>query len=81
MQMTIYNTAKHRLETVDIKITERNSTWFDDISDTDSIYRITDFKGGLLVKQDNYAYPIWIDDVTRADIGHDHRRAKALLID
>jgi len=81
MQMTIYNTAKHRLETVDIEITEKNSSWFDDSTDTDSIYRITDFEGGLLVKQDNYDYPIWIDDVSRADIGHDHRRAKALLID
>ncbi len=48
-QMTIYNTAKYRLETVDIEITDKNSTWFDDRTDTDSIYRITDFKGGLLI--------------------------------
>jgi len=32
MEMTIYNSAKHRLETVDIEITEKNSTWFDDSS-------------------------------------------------
>jgi len=47
-QMTIYNTAKHRLETVDIEITDKNSTWFDDRTDTCSIYGITDFQGGLL---------------------------------
>jgi hypothetical protein len=79
--MTIYNKAKHRLETVDIEITEKNSTWFDDSTDTGSIYRITDFEGGLLIKQGKYDYPIWIDDVSRADIDHDHRKAQELLID
>jgi len=81
MEMTIYNTAKHRLEMVNIEITEKNSTWFDDSStDTDSIYRITDFKGGLLIKEDCYNYPAWICDVSRADINHDHRKPKELLM-
>ncbi len=79
-QMTIYNTAKHRLETVDIEITDKNSTWFDDRTDTDSIYRITDFQGGLLIKQE-YCYPIWINDISRMDIDHDPRKAQALLVD
>ncbi len=80
-QITIYNTAKHRLETVDIEITDKNSTWFDDRIDTDSIYRITDFKDGLLIKQAEYGYPIWINDISRMDIDHDHRKAQALLAD
>ena len=77
--MTIYNTAKHRLEKVDIEITDKNSTWFDDRTDTGSIYRVTNFKGGLLIKQADYGYPIWINDTSRADIGHDPRKAQALL--
>lgn len=79
MQMTIYNTAKQRLETMDIEITEENSTWFDDSVDTDSVLRITDFEDGLLIKQCNYNYPIWLYDISRVDIGHNRQRAQALL--
>lgn len=79
MQMIIYNTAKQRLQTVNIEITEKNSTWFDDRSDADLIYRITDYEEGLLIKEDNYNYPVWIDGVSRADINHDPRRAEELM--
>lgn len=80
MQICIYNTNKSRLETVDIEITEKNTTWFDDQTDSDSIYQITDFQGGLLIKK-GYDYPILIDGVSRADIDHDHYKAQRLLID
>lgn len=80
MEMTIYNTAKHRLETVDIEITDENSTWFDGGIDNDSIYRISDILDGLLIKRNNYDYPIWIDNVSRADIDHDRQKAQDLLI-
>ncbi len=79
MEMTIYNTAKQRLETIDIEITEKNSTWFDDSVDTDSVLRITDFEDGLLIEQCNYDYPIYFYDTSRADIGHNRKRAKELL--
>ena len=79
MQMTIYNTAKQRLETIDIEITEENSTWVDDGVDTDSVLRITDFEDGLLIEQCNYNYPIWLYDISRADIGHNRHRAQELL--
>jgi hypothetical protein len=80
MQMVIANTAKQRLETVDIEITKENTTWFDDSVDTDSVLSITDFQDGLLIKQCNYNYPIWLYDISRADIGHNHQRAKELLL-
>jgi len=80
MQMTIYNIAKQRLETIDIEITKENTTWFDDSVDTDSVLSITDFQDGLLIKQCNYNYPIWLYDISRADIGHNHQRAKELLL-
>lgn len=51
MQITIYNTNKHRLETVDVEITDENTTWFDDRASTDIIYKMTDFKGGLLIEK------------------------------
>jgi len=79
MQMTIYNTAKHRLETINIEITEKNSTWFDDSIDTDSVSIITDFEDGLLIKQCNYNYPMWFYDVSRADLGHSRKEAQNLL--
>ena len=63
MEMTVYNTAKHRLETINMEITKKNSTWFDDNIDTDSVSIITDFKDGLLIKQCNYNYPMWFFDV------------------
>ena len=80
MQMVIANTAKQRLETIDIEITKENTTWFDDSVDTDSVLSITDFQDGLLIKQCNYNYPIWLYDISRADIGHNHQRAKELLL-
>jgi hypothetical protein len=80
MQMIIYNIAKQRLETIDIKITKENTTWFEDIVDTDSVLSITDFQDGLLIKQCDYSSPIWFYDISRADIGHNHQRAKKLLL-
>lgn len=80
MEIVIYNTAKQRLETIDIEITEENSTWFDDWEDSDSVVRITDFEDGLLIEQCNYDYPIWLYDISRANIGHNRQRAQELLI-
>ena len=79
MQMTIYNSAKCRLETVRFEIKEENTTWFDDSPEPDSIYTITDFEGGLLIKQGLYDTPIWIDGVSRDDIGNDQYQVEKLL--
>jgi len=79
MQMTIYNSAKGRLETIRTVINAKNTTRFDDSTNLDSMYSITDYKGGLLIKQGVYDYPVWIYDVSRADIGHDSRKAQELL--
>jgi hypothetical protein len=79
MQMTIYNTAKQRLETINIELTGGNSTWFDNSIDMDSVSIITDFEDGLLIKQCNYNYPMWFNDVSRVDIGHSRQEAQNLL--
>lgn len=79
MEMTIFNTAKHRLETINIEITDENSTWFKDSINTNAVSIITDFEDGLLIKQCSYNYPMWFNDVSRADIGHDRQKALNLL--
>lgn len=79
MEMTIFNTAKHRLETINIEITDENSTWFKDSINTNAVSIITDFEDGLLIKQCSYNYPMWFNDISRADIDHNRQKALNLL--
>jgi hypothetical protein len=76
--ITIYNTLKGRLETVNFEFTSENTTWFDDVEGCE-IYRIADAFGGLLIQENGYTYPILIGDVSRSDIGNDQQRALDLL--
>ena len=78
MEMTVCNPQKGRLETIDVEITEKNTTGFDNSMDNEDIYMITDFKGGLIIKELAYTYPTWIYDVTRAEIGYDQKKAKEI---
>jgi hypothetical protein len=76
--ITIYNTLKGRLETVDFEFTSENTTWFDDLEDY-AVYRIADAFGGLLIQETGYSYPILIGDVSRSDIGNNQQKALELL--
>jgi len=78
MQITIANPQKGRLETIEIKFTDRNTTWFDDGENDDDIYMITDFEGCLLISEKNYSYPILIYDKSRKDVDYDKHKAYAL---
>ena len=78
MEITVYNPQKGRLETIDASITEDNTTWFDDCVQDGEIHAITDFKGGLLIRESGYTYPIWIYDISRADIGYDQQKAEEI---
>ena len=77
-EITLYNTLKSRLETVDFDFTPENTTWFDD-SETFDVYRIADGFGGLLIQETGYTYPVLIDAISRADIGNNEQKALALL--
>jgi hypothetical protein len=79
MTTTAYNTSKQRLETVDVELTDENTTWFDDSMNAQDIYTITDVDGGLLIAELNYNYPIWVDGISRADINYSEGRAKNLF--
>ena len=78
MEELIFNPHKGRLETINIEYDEENTTWFDDCSTSEDIYRLTDIKAGLLIKANNYSYPVLIYDVTRAAINYDTQEAKRL---
>jgi len=78
MEMTVYNPQKGRLETIDAVMRDKNTTWFDNCMVDEDIYMIIDFEGGILITEFGYGYPIWIYDVSRAEIGYDQRKAKEL---
>jgi hypothetical protein len=78
MEKTVYNPQKGRLETINIDFTDENTTWFDDCEDSHGILSITDLQGGILIKEADYTYPLYVYDISRADIGHDHGQARAL---
>ena len=78
MEMTIFNPQKERLETIEASMNETDTTWFDGCQRTDDIYTITDIEGDLLIKENNFNYPVLICGVTRADINHDPQKAKKL---
>lgn len=78
MKKTVFNPQKGRLETIDIAFTENNTTWFNEYRTSRDISMITDLEGGLLISEFDYTHPIWVYDVSRADIGHDREKAKQL---
>lgn len=78
MEMTVCNPQKGRLETINIETNESNTTWFDDCIEPDDIYMITDTCNCLLIKENNYTYPVLVYDVTRSDIGNNPEQAKLI---
>ena len=78
MKITVFNPQKGRQETIDIEFTENNTTWFNECRTVRDIRMLTDFDGELLISEFDYTYPIWIYDVSRADIGYDRKKAKQL---
>ncbi len=78
MEKVVYNPQKGRLETIHVEFTDKNTTWFDDCEKYDDVYMVTDLKGGLLICEFGYTYPILIYDVSRKDV--EYNRYKAQLI-
>jgi hypothetical protein len=78
MEITVYNPQKSRLETINVMFTAENTTWFEKYRTPRDIWTITDFDGGLLIREFDYTYPFWIYDVSRADIDYNQGKAKEL---
>ena len=79
MEITVYNPQKGRLETLDVEFTAENTTWFENSGNTPTVSTITDFNGGLLIKKADSSYPVWLYDLSRADIEYNHKKAKQLI--
>ncbi len=79
METTVCNPQKGRQETIDVEFTKDNTTWFNNCRSPRDIYMITDFEGGLLIRESDYTYPVWIYEISRADIGHSQKKARQLL--
>ena len=75
MGITIWNSAKNRLETMDVEFTDKNTTWFEDEDGNQVVRMITDIDGGLLISEHSYDYPVFIIDKTRQDIDDSAQKA------
>jgi hypothetical protein len=61
-----------------VEINNNNTTWFNNGRTPRDIRMITDYRGGIIMAEFDDTYPIWIDDVTRTDIGFNAQKAKKL---
>ena len=77
MEKTVYTPDKGRLETIDLRITEENTTWFDECQDHD-IQMITDFEGDLVLQEQSFRYLLRVYEISRADIGFDPYEAQKI---
>jgi len=78
MQTTVYNPQKGRLETLDVALTQDNTTWFGNCQNTHDVSMITDIDGNILISEFDYAYPFMICGVSRSDIDFNQGKAKQL---
>jgi hypothetical protein len=79
MGCTVYNPQKGCLETIQVEFSKENTTWFYRHR-KDSVTLIADCDGGLLIKV-GFNYPIYLYDVSRADIGYSQKKARELIRD
>lgn len=76
MKCLVYNPQKGRLETLEVEFTPENTTRFTSRGNG-SVTMITDWNGGLLIKS-GFDQPIYVYDVSRADIGYSQKKAREL---
>jgi len=78
-ELLVYNPQKGRLETIEVEFTAGNTIWFDDSEAGCDIAAITDLAEGLLIRTHSYDYPVLVCELSRADIGHDRKKAGKVL--
>ncbi len=82
METLVWNPLKQKLETISsVELSEKNTTWFDDIDCEKSIRFIADINGGLLIATWSYEYPVWIAGASRSEINYDKETAGKLKED
>ncbi len=79
METLVWNPLKQKLETISsVELSDKNTTWFDDIDCEKSIRFIADINGGLLIATWSYEYPVWIAGTSRSEINFDKETAGKL---
>ncbi|AJF06286.1 hypothetical protein [Geoalkalibacter subterraneus] len=76
MKCLAYNPQKGRLETLEVEFTPENTTRFLRCG-SGCVTAITDCNGGLLIKS-GFDHPVYLYDVSRADIGYSQKKAREL---
>lgn len=79
MELLVYNPQKGRLETIKVEFTAENTTWFEDSWKGEDVASITDVDGCLLIQPNSLDRPVLVYDLTRADIGHDRKKARKVM--
>lgn len=71
MGITVCNPQKGRLETITVKFTDDNTTWFYNCWNPRDIHMITDIEGDILISEFGY-------DISRVDMGYSQKKARQL---
>ncbi len=78
MKLTVYNPQKGRLETIDLVVSETNTTKFDTCDTPGAIEMITDIDDNLVITETGWNYPVIVYGASRESIGYDPNKAKKL---
>jgi hypothetical protein len=78
MEVLAYNPQKGRLENISVHFTEDTTTWFDGTRRSESVSKITDLDGDLLITLNGWNYPVIIYDVSREGIQYSRKKAERL---
>jgi hypothetical protein len=78
-ELLVYNPQKGRLETIEVAFTAENTTWFEDSWKGEDVASITDVDGCLLIQPNSLDRPVLVYNLTRADIGHDRKKARKVM--
>ena len=78
MEFTTYNPQKGRLETLEVEFTAENTTWFENSGNADCL-NYHGLQRRNSDQKDDYTYPVWLYDISRADIDFSKKKAKELM--
>jgi hypothetical protein len=78
MELTIYNTQTGQMETLYVKITIRNTIWFNACTKAVDIIMLTDYNRGLLIRKGKED-AVWFDGMSRESIKYSLKTSKELL--
>ena len=70
MELTTYNHQRGRLRMHEVTFTVDNSAWLKYSCSSTAVGAIMDLKGRAIIQKNDYSYPIWLYEISRANIDH-----------